>query len=139
LIHAFYAVKPNDIEAEAFLDMTIEEDEDYVIAADRFIEHGVKRVFLSLGSKGLYYADETKHGHVYPLPVPIRNTLGAGDSVMAAMVYSYMHNMPIDDSAHFATATAAITIQAKGATSEELSEENVRELMKKITNTPLCR
>ncbi|MGL5550355.1 MAG: PfkB family carbohydrate kinase, partial [Culicoidibacterales bacterium] len=99
----------------------------------------VKRVFLSLGSKGLYYADETKHGHVYPLPVPIRNTLGAGDSVMAAMVYSYMHNMPIDDSAHFATATAAITIQAKGATSEELSEENVRELMKKITNTPLCR
>ena len=139
LIHSFYAVKPNDIEAEAFLDMTIEEEEDYIVAADRFIEEGVKRVFLSLGAKGLYCADETKHGHVYPLPVPIRNTLGAGDSVMAAMVYSYIHELSIDESAHFATATAAITIQAKGATSEELSETKVRELMKTITNTPLCR
>ncbi|MGL6247656.1 MAG: carbohydrate kinase family protein [Culicoidibacterales bacterium] len=137
LIHTFYAIKPNDIEAEAFLDLPIEDAKDYVIAVDSFIEHGVKRVFLSLGSKGLYYADETKHGHVYPIPVKIKNTLGAGDSVMAAMVYSYLHDMAIEESAHFATATAAMTIQSKGSTNETLTAKKVRALMQTITNRPV--
>ncbi|MGL5914671.1 MAG: PfkB family carbohydrate kinase, partial [Culicoidibacterales bacterium] len=67
----------------------------------------------------------------------IKNTLGAGDSVMAAMVYSYLHDMAIDESAHFATATAAMTIQAKGSTNETLTAKKVRALMQTITNKPV--
>ncbi len=98
------ALKPNIYEAER---LTGEIDPER--AARKLVEHGVKRVFISLGEEGILAADENE---LLKLPreyVTVVNTTGAGD-----------------DSARAAVKAGAITATCEGANNPELSADKLR-------------
>lgn len=84
------AIKPNRIEAQAMTGFDCSHNDGVRRAADFFLARGVKRVYLSLGADGIYYADNTQSGFLPSLlggDDPYRDTTGAGDAMTAALIY----------------------------------------------------
>lgn len=113
-----YAIKPNLIEAQTLTGKTSPEE-----AAGVLLEMGVKKVFLSLGTSGIYYADENARGIASVEPVKAVNATGAGDSVTAALCAGFLMGFSVSDCAHLAARVGALTVQSETAVSPALTKE----------------
>ena len=81
-------LKPNRMEAELLTGVHIESKDDAIKAAKKFLELGVKNVFISLGAKGILAANQD--GMVYEPTVTthIVNANGAGDCSTATITWA---------------------------------------------------
>lgn len=131
VLHNIHTLKPNIIEAEILSGMKIKSIEDLEKATDIIIEKGVKNIFVTLGSKGVYYTDGKTKGSILPIKTNIGNTTGAGDSYMAAVAWAYLKGFDIEKSAKTGLATASITIQSNLTVSKDISAENIKNILEK--------
>lgn len=132
LIGGFHTIKPNKLEAEVIADMTINNDADLLVAAEKIHALGVKNLFITLDKEGVFYSNERTQGLLKSLNPEVRNVTGAGDSFVAGIGYGYTKKMPIDKIAKIATAMAFITISDHETIHPELSLEKVITEMKEI-------
>lgn len=116
-----YAIKPNLLEAETLTGEATPER-----AADALLLAGVKRVFLSLGARGIFYADETERGVARVAPVLSVNATGAGDSATAAVCAGCLFHLSAKKSARLAARVGALTVQAQSAVNPALTPEFLR-------------
>ena len=79
------AIKPNRLEAEA---LTGERNVEKAAAA--LLSAGVKRVFISLGAEGVYYADGACAGYQPARPLPTIPATGAGDALCAGLTLALL-------------------------------------------------
>lgn len=80
------------------------------------LRRGVELVVATMGSQGSVFVT-TKHAlHAVPPPVVFKSTVGAGDAVVAGLLYSRARRMDLQAQARFATAfaTSAITQDRRG-------------------------
>jgi sugar/nucleoside kinase (ribokinase family) len=56
----------------------------------------------------------------FPLPGPLRDTVGAGDSFQAAFLYFLLRGRPVAHCAALASANAASSVLAPGGTAGQL-------------------
>jgi pseudouridine kinase len=120
-------LKPNRMEAELLSEIRITDEKSMHRAAEKLLETGLHRVFLSLGADGVFAANG-KESHVYPcLPAAVRSTTGAGDAFMAALVWAYLEGMDLEDTARAASAAAAIATESEETINPALSETALRE------------
>lgn len=111
------AMKPNALEAER---LTGEADPER--AARALVDRGVKRVFVSLGSRGMIAADQEQLIRL-PAPLaPVVNTTGAGDAATAAIVLAGMMGLDLRDSAQLAQKAGAVTCGSESPNAEKLRE-----------------
>ncbi|PIE98080.1 MAG: MarR family transcriptional regulator [Treponema sp.] len=112
-IHSF---KPNLSEAQHLSKKRTLED-----SAEVLLDAGVKQLFISLGSAGLYYATKDKSG-IIPVSItkPV-NTTGAGDATMAGIVAGF--GMPIEDKAKIATRLAEICVMTNETVAKNLNNK----------------
>lgn len=80
LLPVLSAFKPNMLEAEA---LTGESDPEK--AAKALMKAGVKRVVISMGERGVYFADKNECGFLPPRRVFACQTNGAGDAMCAGI------------------------------------------------------
>ena len=129
LIKYFHTIKPNRFETDALCGFKIESDEDLRKAGRFFIEQGVKNVFISLDSDGIYYI--TSEGEEGTLAcceaINVKNVTGAGDSFVAGIGYGYMNNLSIKDTLKYAVAMSIITITHEETINPKMSHEAVIE------------
>lgn len=137
IIGKFHTIKPNRYEAEMLSDIKINNENDLMRASDYFISKGVKQVFISLGADGVYYNNGVEKGLMPPYKCEVVNTTGAGDSFMAGIVYGYLNDYSIIDSAKIASAAAAICVSSMETISKTLSLEKVNEIIKENSNIRL--
>ena len=133
LIKYFHTVKPNRFETEALCGFKIETDDDLKKAGRFFIEQGVKNVFISLDSDGIYYI--TSEGEEGTLAccesINVKNVTGAGDSFVAGIGYGYMNNLSIKDTLKYSMAMSIITITHEETINPAMSNELVNDLSNK--------
>lgn len=133
LIKYFHTVKPNRFETEALCGFKIETDDDLKKAGRFFIEQGVKNVFISLDSDGIYYI--TSEGEEGTLAccesINVKNVTGAGDSFVAGIGYGYMNNLSIKDTLKYSMAMSIITITHEETINPAMSNELVNDLIDK--------
>ena len=105
-------IKPNLLEAEFLTDMIIESEYDCLEAARTLINQGVRRVFISMGPDGMIAADKNHAILADRYPVTVKSTTGAGDSAMAAIVWSTLNEEGdgLTEPAMAANAAASATI-----------------------------
>lgn len=115
------ALKPNIYEAER---LTGEIDPER--AARKLVEHGVKRVFISLGEEGMLAADKNELVKLPREYVTVVNTTGAGDAATAAIVWAGLNGLSLYDSARAAVKAGAITSTCVAANNPELSADKLR-------------
>jgi len=93
---------------------------------------GVKTVVIKLGEKGCYVNDGISDLTSPAYDVKVVDTTGAGDSFVGGFLTGLLHGRDVEACAQLANAVAAYNSQFAGATSEKLSMENVKKLMKNV-------
>jgi ribokinase len=88
---------------------------DPEIGARIIQDMGPELVVVTLGSHGAYalYQDEVAFQPAYQ--VPVVDTTGAGDCFHAACLFGYQQSWPLQHMLRFASAAAALSVQAEGA------------------------
>lgn len=129
IIGKFHTIKPNRYEAEMLSDIKINSEKDLMAASDYFIEKGVSQVFISLGADGVYYNNGNEKGLFPPYKSEVVNTTGAGDSFMAGIVYGFLNDYNIIDSAKIASAAASICVSSIETISKTLSLEKIERIV----------
>lgn len=83
-----YMIKPNRKELEYLTGRKLGTLEDIAAQAQKLVEGGICKVVVSLGEKGLLYADAENTIHMEAPKVAAVNTVGCGDSVVASLCMS---------------------------------------------------
>jgi len=108
---------PNETEAEFYLNKKIETDKDIKNAAQDFLKKGIKNVIITLGEKGIYFANNTENFFLeaYNLKEPVIDTTGAGDAFNGAFAVGLSNALEIKDALAFANKVAGISTTKLGA------------------------
>jgi tagatose 6-phosphate kinase len=97
-------VKPNRDEAEQIVGFRIRSIDDAARAAAAIGGRGPQCVLVSLGSQGAVMWTPERTLHVTGPQVPVRNSVGAGDCLLAGFATSLARGGSIEQSARFAVA-----------------------------------
>lgn len=129
-LERIHTIKANRLEAQALTGAAVDSD-DAVIAAARWLHRqGLRQVVLSLGERGAYWSEHTgASGWQRAPPVPVVNTTGAGDALMAGLIHGFLDGAALSEAIVFATGCAALTLTAPQANHPNLSVAAVRQLL----------
>lgn len=109
-----YLIKPNDEELSRLLGRPMDTMEHLLQAGHSLLETGIREVVISLGAKGALFLNETGDFLAEALSVPVRSTVGAGDSMVAAMAYGKEKNLPREQQIRLAVAMGAASVMCDG-------------------------
>lgn len=104
-------VKPNLEEAQELLDNSELSPNECV---QQIMEQGPQQVVISLGKDGVAFFDGTESGIISSPEIVEKNPTGAGDSLVAGMVYSLSQNNKLEDAVRFGAACGAATASLPG-------------------------
>lgn len=126
-----YLVKPNEHELARLLGRELGGVGELRAAAGELLAAGVEKVVVSLGSRGALYATKTQVILADGLPVKVGSTVGAGDSVVAALAWAEEQGLSLEEAAVLSTATGAANVMCSGT--QAADAETVRALMPRVT------
>lgn len=129
-IGKFTTVKPNRVESEILTGIPITDDASLKASARWYFDKGVKNVFISLGSEGTFAANAKYQGKVVAKSVHVKNSNGAGDSFIAALVMTSLETEDIRDWAKNGMAASIIAILSEGTISPDMTPELINEIKK---------
>ena len=86
-------------------------------AADEFLNKGVKNVIITLGEKGIYFANKNEKFFLeaYKLRQPVIDTTGAGDAFNGALAVGLANDLDTKEALIFANKVAGISTTRLGA------------------------
>lgn len=135
-------ITPSENELESILGAEIDDDEDtdIVRAAEELKDRGAKNVIVSLGERGIYVSSgggvsdfsEGEQGDpepgkfMGPYKGEVVDVTGAGDALVAGLVYGIYKGYSLEVAARFGLGAAALTISSKEAVRRDLREGLLR-------------
>lgn len=126
-----YMVKPNIHELESFFGEKIEGVPEAESHARKLIDmYGVEFVAVSLGAKGAIFLNKECSLFANGIDVEVKSTVGAGDSMVAALTYSLDMGYGFEKSVLLAVASATANVMTSG--SQPADFEIIRELEKEV-------
>ena len=132
ILNRIHTLKPNKLEAELLSGVKIETMEDVAKAADKLLELGVHRLFISMGADGVYAAMGDRRLHLPNLPGAMVNTTGCGDASMAAIGWAYLEGMDLKETALAGLAAGAIAMESPDTINPAMSATAIKNRMKNI-------
>ncbi len=105
----------NETEASLLADMPVETEKDAEKAANVLIQQGVKKVIITLGTKGALVVTEEETVKVPAFQVDAVDTTAAGDTFCGTLAVAMVEGFPLTDAMQFASAAAAISVTRMGA------------------------
>ncbi len=130
IAHKPYYIKPNRKELEYAVGRRLATEAEVIQAAYSFVKDGVSRVVVSLGAKGLLQITKTRVIKAVPPKIHAVNTVGSGDSVVAAMVLGLIQKMSDEDTMQLAAGISAAnaTTLESGMIPRDTMEEIIRDV-----------
>ena len=127
VLSKLHTLKPNRIEAELLSGVKITNDASLRKAAETLLDTGLHRVFISLGSDGVFAADHERKIHLHNLPARMVNTTGCGDAFMAAITWAYLQGTDLTDTAKAGLAASVIAMESAETINPAMSEDALRQ------------
>ena len=108
---------PNQTEAEFYLNKSIKTDVDIKNAAKELLKKGIKNVIITLGEKGIYFANSKENFFLdsYSLKESVIDTTGAGDAFNGALAVGLANSLEIKKALIYANKVAGISTTKLGA------------------------
>lgn len=100
-------IKPNRTELAQLLGRPIPTQQDVLNAIDEVQRKGIPTVIVSLGGEGAVFADKNGIYKGIPPRIPIVNTVGCGDSLVAGYAKALVCGYSPEDTARLAIAVSA--------------------------------
>ncbi|WP_243355270.1 carbohydrate kinase [Bacillus litorisediminis] len=102
----------NQEEAEVIAHQQITSDRDYFKAAEKIVKKGVEHVVITRGDKGLvFYTKRGEAGAVIPPKIDVKDVTGAGDSLVAGILYGISKGFGIEEACKLGVASSILTLQ----------------------------
>ena len=128
-----FLIKPNNHEIEEIFNVKISNDEELIHYGKELVHMGAENVIISLGSNGAILITKDK---VFKGNAPkgtVKNSVGAGDSLVAGFLSEYIKEKNIVDSFKMGIATGSasafsIDLCTKNDVNNLLSEINIKEI-----------
>lgn len=125
-----YLIKPNDDELSRLAGKKLETLEELTAEGRKLLERGIERVVISLGGRGALYLRKGSTIYAEGLRVPVGSTVGAGDSVVAALAYAEAQGLSEEEAVRLSTAAGAANVMCSGTQAAE--REAVEALLPKV-------
>ncbi len=126
-----FLVKPNIHELKRLVGIELLEISDVEKYGSRLIEkYGIEIVVVSLGSQGAVFINGECSILAHNLEVEVKSTVGAGDSMVAALAYSIDKGYSLEKAVVLAMATSNANVMTSG--SQAADYETIAELQKNI-------
>jgi 1-phosphofructokinase len=124
-----FLIKPNKHELSELFGIKLKNDEEIIYYAKKLQEQGAQNVLISMAGEGAIFITES--GKFYKSAAPkgtVRNSVGAGDSMVAGFLAGYLQNEDFSEAFKMGIAAGSAS-----AFSEELATKSqVLELLKTI-------
>ena len=124
-----FLIKPNNHEIEEIFNVKLETEEDLVMYANKLQEMGARNVLISLAGDGSLLVDE--NGNTHRLGVckgTVKNSVGAGDSMVAGFVAGYLNNGDYDEALALGTACGGATAFSYSLAKRDFIDECLAQL-----------
>ena len=129
ILGKLHTLKPNRMEAESLSGVKITDRASARRAAEKLLETGLERVFISLGEEGVFAADHQRDVWFPCCPAQMHSATGAGDAFAAALGWAFLEGKDLADSARAANAAAAIAVEGEKTINPALSADAVQQRM----------
>ena len=108
---------PNEKEAGFYLNRNIETNKDIEDAGNDLLKKGIRNIVITLGSKGVYFANTNENYYVdaLKLKTDVVDTTGAGDAFNGAFAYALANEYKNKEALIFANKVAGISTTKLGA------------------------
>ena len=118
-----FLIKPNLLEFRQMSGSDLRTEQSIVKLA-RSLTGYVDHVLVSLGGKGLIYAGKESGCRIHPPQVTVKSTVGAGDTTLAAFLFSMQQGLAPCDAAVYGAAagTASVSLDGTGVVTAEMVE-----------------
>ena len=126
-----FLTKPNRAEVEELLNTSIRTRRELVEAARTLRTMGSEQVVISLGAEGALGLGGKDVLFASPPPVKVLSSVGAGDSMVAAMAYAAVAGLPFRQAFRTAVAASAATVAMEGTKVADLAA--AQDLISKVT------
>ncbi len=108
-------IKPNETELSRLLNKPLQTEEMLLAAGKELQDSGIPRVVISMGGDGALFLFPHHTYRAKSLSVPVQSTVGAGDSMVAAMAYGLEKNLPETEMIALAMAMGAASVMQSGS------------------------
>lgn len=126
-----YLIKPNNHELSRLLHKTLETKEELAQAARGLMErYGIAKAVVSMGGDGALYVTREETVYAEGLKVPVGSTVGAGDSVVAALAVAEESGLGLEEAVRLSSATGAANVMCSGSQAAEY--EVIESLLAKV-------
>ena len=123
-------VKPNDQELSRLMGRELQDIPAVAEAAAELLRRGVGTVAVSLGGDGALFAAAGQMLRGRGLKVQVQSTVGAGDSMMAALAHGAQKGMSFRDTCALALAVSAAAVTTPGT--QPADAETVQTLLEQV-------
>jgi pseudouridine kinase len=120
-------ISPNEVEASTLTERTIDPSQhDQSLSAAKFlVSLGVEIAVISLGEFGLCYATSETNGHIPAIRTEVVDPTGAGDALVATLIYSLLNDIHLDEAMRLGVTAASMTLRYPGAVVPDLSLQKI--------------
>lgn len=105
-----YLVKPNEHELAQWVGYELNSEQALIDAAYQLIHKGITHVLVSRGSEGVLWVCADQVVKAKPPKMNVVSTVGAGDSMVAAMTHALTQGWDVTKSVTYATAISALAV-----------------------------
>ena len=106
---------PNEIEAEFYTGIKINNEIDAKEASIKLFNLGLKKVIITMGEKGLFYSDGNEDIYLKATSVKAIDTTGAGDAFNGVLAFALSQNKSIKNALNLANQAAGLSTTKLGA------------------------
>lgn len=126
-----YLIKPNETELARVLGRKLQTVEELAAAGRQLQTGGITTVVISMGAEGALFLLEDGIYQAESLPVPVKSTVGAGDSMVAAMAVAESRGLSAEEAVRLAMAMGAASVMQDGSQAPEsqLVQQLARQVM----------
>lgn len=128
-------IKPNEVELGRMLGRELADDDSIIAAAQELVDDGIEQVMVSMGGSGAIFVTDKGAYRLHQPAVEVISTVGAGDSVVAALAYAADQNLPLEQAARLSMAVGAATVMQPGT--EPAKRDDIDRLLEQVKLTRL--
>lgn len=109
-----FLIKPNEKELGMLIGREVKEQDEIVAAAKEIVHNGIEHVVVSMGEHGAVWVSKNQNYVAKPPKSKVVSTVGAGDSMVAGIVYGLANDKTIKETFVFSSAVAALSVTQSG-------------------------
>ena len=124
-IDRMYMVSPNAAETTALCGLhdAAHDHETATNAARHLVSLGSRIAVVTLGERGLAYADGSGGGFIPAINTRVTDPTGAGDAFSGAVIFGLLNDVSLDEAMRLGVTAASLTLQSTHTVLPDLSQE----------------